>query len=113
MIDIEALKPQIVERLKPLNPEKIILFGSYAYGTPNEESDIDLYVVTGDDVMPQSWREKMDIKLKYSERLRDIKEHYDVDMITHTKKMYEKFVEMDSMFSREILTKGHILYEHQ
>ena len=41
MVDIEKLKPLIVERLKPLNPDKIILFGSYAYGTPNEDSDID------------------------------------------------------------------------
>jgi len=40
MIDIETLKAEIIERLKPLKPEKIILFGSYAYGTPAEESDI-------------------------------------------------------------------------
>ena len=45
MIDIEELKPLIVERLKPLNPDKIILFGSYAYGTPNEDSDIDLFLI--------------------------------------------------------------------
>ena len=40
MIDIEELKPKIVEALMPLKPDKIILFGSYAYGTPNEDSDI-------------------------------------------------------------------------
>lgn len=40
MIDIEKLKPQIIEALMPLKPDKIILFGSYAYGTPNEDSDI-------------------------------------------------------------------------
>ena len=45
MIDIEELKPQIIERLKPLNPDKIILFGSYAYGEPNEDSDIDLFLI--------------------------------------------------------------------
>jgi predicted nucleotidyltransferase len=45
MIDIEELKPPIVERLKPLNPDKIILFGSFAYGTPTEESDIDLFLL--------------------------------------------------------------------
>ncbi|SMP87795.1 Nucleotidyltransferase domain-containing protein [Epsilonproteobacteria bacterium SCGC AD-308-E02] len=53
MVDIEALKHEIVERLKPLDLDKIILFGSYAYGTPNEDSDIDLYVVTKDDFIPQ------------------------------------------------------------
>ncbi|MEA3353848.1 MAG: nucleotidyltransferase domain-containing protein [Campylobacterota bacterium] len=45
MVDIEEIKDEIVERLKPLDPDKIILFGSYAYGTPNEDSDIDLFLV--------------------------------------------------------------------
>ena len=36
-IDIEKIKFEIIERLKPLNPNKIILFGSYAYGTPNQK----------------------------------------------------------------------------
>ena len=45
MIDIEKLKHEIVERLKPLDPDKIILFGSYAYGTPTEDSDIDLCII--------------------------------------------------------------------
>ena len=40
MINSVELKLLIVERLKPLNPDKIILFDSYAYGTPMEESDI-------------------------------------------------------------------------
>jgi len=30
----EDIKNQLVERLKPLNPERVILFGSYAYGQP-------------------------------------------------------------------------------
>ncbi len=45
MIDIEKIKYEIVERLKTLDPDKIILFGSYAYGTPTEDSDIDLCIV--------------------------------------------------------------------
>ena len=48
MIDIEKIKSEIVEKLKPLNPDKIILFGSYAYGTPNQDSDIDLFLVKND-----------------------------------------------------------------
>ena len=110
MLDIEKIKSEIVDILTPLNPNKIILFGSYAYGTPHKESDIDLYVVTNDDFIPQSWKEKMQIKLKFSKALRDIKQHYDIDLITHTQKMYEKFLDLDSMFSREILTKGKVIY---
>ena len=51
MIDIEALKPHIVEKLKPLKPKKIILFGSYAYGIPTEESDLDLCIITEKDTL--------------------------------------------------------------
>jgi len=110
MIDIEKLKAEIVERLKPLNPYKIILFGSYAYGTPDEESDIDLYVVTNDDFTPASWREKMQIKMKFSKALKELKRKYDIDLITHTKTMHELFVDRDSMFSKEILEKGQLIY---
>lgn len=54
MVDIEKLKEEILERLRPLDPERVILFGSYACGNPTEDSDIDLYVVTKDDFVPAS-----------------------------------------------------------
>jgi predicted nucleotidyltransferase len=110
MIDIEELKPQILKALMPLKPDKIILFGSYAYGTPNEDSDIDLYIVTNDKFIPKDFDEKMKIKLKFSKALRSLKQYYDIDLITHTKAMNQMFSNMDSMFSREILTKGQVIY---
>ena len=110
LLNIEEIKTEIIEKLKPLNPVKVILFGSYAYGTPHKDSDIDLYIVSNDDFIPQSWKEKMEIKLKFSKALKDIKQRYDIDLITHTKKMYEKFLDIDSMFSREILGKGQVIY---
>ncbi len=106
VVNIEMLKHEIVERLKPLEPEKIILFGSYAYGTPTQESDIDLYVVTKDDFIPQSWREKSNLHLKVTQLIDSLRDHLPVDTIVHTKAMHRKFVEMDSMFSRKILTQG-------
>lgn len=109
MIDIDILKKEIVSRLVPLNPEKVILFGSYAYGTPTEESDIDLYVVTSDDFMPSDFKQKMDIKLKIARAIDPIRMNHSVDLIVHTRPMSEKFVELDSMFAREILTHGERL----
>mgnify|MGYP000904258081 CR=1 FL=1 len=106
MINIEELKVEIVKRLKPLNPYKVILFGSYAYGTPSEDSDIDLYVVTNDDFIPQSWKEKSNIHLKITRALRDLLQTYPTDLITHTKAMHHKFIETNSSFANEILTKG-------
>ncbi|NOQ29649.1 MAG: nucleotidyltransferase domain-containing protein [Helicobacteraceae bacterium] len=109
LVDIEKLKPQIVEKLKPLNPDKIILFGSYAYGTPTDDSDIDLYVVTNDNFMPQSWRAKSDLYLEYSTKLRDLQKDIPIDLIVHTEAMHNKFLDMDSMFSRKILNSGILL----
>ena len=59
MIDIEEVKKRLLKSFKPLNPEKIILFGSYAYGTPDANSDIDIYVVTKDEFIPQNFKEKV------------------------------------------------------
>ena len=97
MIDIEVLKLEIVERLKPLNPDKVILFGSYAYGTPTEGSDIDLYVVTKDEFIPQSFREKMNITKTVSRAVRDLRSQTAIDLIVHTKSMANRFKELDSI----------------
>ena len=106
MIDIEKLKDEIVERLKPLDPDKIILFGSYAYGTPNEDSDIDLYVVTKDEFIPQSFKEKSEVHLRVSRALRDLLQKHPTDLLTHTKAMHNKFLKLNSTFAREITSKG-------
>jgi len=42
----KELETRIRDALAPLCPEKVILFGSRAWGEPTEDSDIDLYVVT-------------------------------------------------------------------
>lgn len=109
MVNMEELKPLIIERLKPLNPKNIILFGSYAYGTPNEDSDIDLYVVTNDNFIPKTWEEKSKLTRKFSKSLRDLRKTFAIDLIVHTKKMNEKFIELESSFSQEIMQKGKVI----
>ena len=107
----DSLKQEIIERLKPLQPEKVILFGSYAYGEPTKDSDIDLLVVTHDDFMPQSYREKSEIYLKIVNLISDIEQRMPVDLIVHTKPMHERFLELDGMFCRKIYRDGVILHE--
>jgi predicted nucleotidyltransferase len=109
MIDIENLKLEIIKRLEPLNLDKIILFGSYAYGTPTKDSDIDLYIVTNDDFIPQSYKEKRALVWSVSEKILDIRKKYAIDLLVHTKKMHHKFIELQSSFSKEILQNGRVL----
>lgn len=101
----------IVEKLKPIKPYKIILFGSYAYGVNNKDSDIDMIVVTNDEYMPKNYRENIQIYLKVSHLLSDIEKDVPIDLIVYTRPMYKKFIELGSMFSKEISLKGKILYE--
>ena len=52
MINTHELGSILKEQLKPLNPEKNIILGSYAKGTQTKESDIDIYIVTKDNFIP-------------------------------------------------------------
>ncbi|MDP2887904.1 MAG: nucleotidyltransferase domain-containing protein [Bacteroidota bacterium] len=103
--------PLIVEKLKLTKPEKIILFGSYAYGAPTDSSDLDILVVTSDKTIPSSFAEKSKIYLKISRAISDIKKVFPVDLIVHTNAMHQKFIENNSLFAQELLLKGKILYE--
>lgn len=103
--------PLIVEKLIATMPEKIILFGSYAYGEPTDNSDLDILVVTGDKIIPSSFAEKSKIYLKISQAISDIKKEFPVDLIVHTKAMHQRFIEDNSLFARELLIKGKVLYE--
>jgi len=107
----DKLKKEILDRLWPLDPDKIILFGSHAWGEPDEDSDIDMYVVTKDEYIPKNFKEKMDIKAAFAEALRDIRKKNPIDLIVHTKTMHRRFLEMGSMFSRDLRQKGIVLYE--
>ena len=102
----DELETQIRDALAPLHPEKVILFGSYAWGQPTEDSDIDLYVVTQDDFMPATWRQKRDIVRAVSNRILDLRTRYSIDLLVHTKPMHRKFVEIDSSFARQIMNEG-------
>lgn len=102
---------EIVKKIKPINPYLIILFGSYACGTPTEDSDIDILVVTNDDFMPKTFSEKIQYSVKIHKLIYSIAEQVPVDLLVYTKSMFKKFKELNSSFSKEILTNGIKLYE--
>ena len=108
MIDIEELKPLIVERLKPLNPDKIILFGSYAYGKPNENSDIDLFLLK-DDLTIEDTRH---YQRKARERLLDLKLQYKLNGIDILSAPTEYIKNREDYFYKvDVLQNGNVLYE--
>ena len=108
---IEHYIPEIVACLKQIDPAKVILFGSHARGSPAEGSDLDLIVVTKSTALPCSYQEKESIYLEVARVLRDIRKRVPVDLLVHTQPMHARFIEMDSLFAREVLGEGIVVYE--
>ena len=107
----EDLKEAIVKRILRVNPQKIVLFGSYASGDPGKDSDVDLLVVTDDNFMPTNFSEKNALYLSVAAAITDIGKRIPIDLIVHTKPMHNKFNKLGSMFSRKIASSGIVLYE--
>jgi uncharacterized protein len=95
---IRRFARQIAERFQP---EKIILFGSYAYGTPHAESDVDLLVV-----MPA--RNAIDQAVRIC---RAFERPFSLDLIVRTPKQIERGLRDDDWFLRGVIEKGQVLYE--
>jgi predicted nucleotidyltransferase len=95
---IRRFAREVAERFQP---DKIILFGSYGYGTPHEDSDVDILVV-----MPA--RNELDQALRI--RL-NVEYNFPLDLLVRTpKNLSWRLVEGDS-FLQEVVTKGKVLYE--
>jgi predicted nucleotidyltransferase len=107
----KELISQINISLQNMDVNKIILFGSYAKNTQTMNSDIDLLVVTNDNFIFESFAQKMEIKLKIASALLPLRKNADIDLIVYSKPMYEKFIQQNSGFKKEIISSGDIIYE--
>jgi predicted nucleotidyltransferase len=83
------------------HPDKIILFGSRAYGTPHEDSDVDILVV-----MPAR-----DQRSKAGRIRREVPAPFPLDIIVRTPNAMRWRLEAGDSFLREIVDEGTILYE--
>src|SRR6266851_3809433 len=98
MAVIRQFARAVVERFQP---EKIILFGSYAYGEPHADSDVDILVVT-------PARNQIDQAVRID---RVIDPLFPLDLIVCTPKNLAWRLKAGDSFLREIMTKGKVLYE--
>jgi predicted nucleotidyltransferase len=96
---IEELVRRIAERFRP---HKIILFGSYAYGEPRPESDVDLLVL-------------MDTPMRETEQALEIRQHvnplFGVDIVVYTPARLQQRIQYGDSFLKEITQKGVVVYE--
>jgi len=102
MISQERIN-EVVERIvKNVQPEKVILFGSYAYGNPTDDSDLDILVI-----------KEMDIPRH--ERIRQVKKHLrgmkiPIDLLVYTPKEIDEWKGIEAAFINHVIEKGKILY---
>jgi len=99
--ELEKLKELIVDAI-PV--EQIFLFGSYAYGTPRKDSDLDLYVVLKDDVQIRNLDAGLQIRMAI-----DRKKTMPVDIIAKKKSEFLNCLD-DITLERKINRDGIRIY---
>jgi len=99
---IEEIKRRIVKNLKP---QKIILFGSYANGTPTEESDLDLLIIMDSDLPTRIQQRKV------RKMLSDLR--IPVDVIVKTTKEFETYKDIIGTVIYPANKFGKVLYESE
>lgn len=91
----------IINQLKTYQPEKIILFGSYAYGQPNQNSDIDIAVI-------KSTKDSFHERQRKARLL--IRTTVPIDIFVFTPEEFKKGSK-SNLFVKEIAKMGKIIYE--
>ena len=96
---IKKICRRIAEEFKP---EKIILFGSYAYGKPEPDSDVDLLVVMrfDGDYFLQAFRIRQRLALSLP-----------MDLLVRTPEELQYRLDIGDSFMREIVERGKVMYE--
>jgi predicted nucleotidyltransferase len=97
MREIRKFARQVAGRFRP---DKIILFGSYAYGAPHADSDVDVLVV-----MPA--RNELDQALRIS---LDVEAPFPLDIIVRTPHNLAWRLQEGDWFLREVVSLGKVLY---
>jgi len=102
MISQEKINEVVNRIVKNINPEKIILFGSYASGNPSEDSDLDILIVK-------------EMRMPRYKRTREVKKHLrgmkiPIDVIVYTKKEIKKWENTETAFINQAIKQGKLLY---
>ncbi len=102
MIEIQKIYELRDQIVKHFRPTKIILFGSYAYGQPTEDSDVDMLII-----MPFEGRAAH----KSAEIATLTHPRFAVDLLVRTPEQVKTRLDLGDFFMREIVENGKVLYE--
>jgi len=97
--EIEACARIIIQKF---NPEKIILFGSYACGHPATDSDVDLLIILNTRQSTLKVSSEIALALDHS---------FPLDIIVKTPQEIHQRLENGDFFIHDIMSKGRVIYE--
>ena len=107
MTDINQIISTIKETLKDEGVEKVILFGSYAYGIPTDDSDIDILAIKN---IPESETRDFRLRLKKILWAKFGRLNFTFDILVDNEERIKKRISIGDLFYQEIYSKGRILY---
>jgi predicted nucleotidyltransferase len=102
LVPLSAIRRFAKEIAERFRPDKIILFGSYAGGTPTPDSDVDLLVI-----MPT--RNQIEQAVRIDEAIE--RRGFPLDLLVRTPKCLETRLKWGDWFLQDIVTRGKVLYE--
>jgi predicted nucleotidyltransferase len=102
MVEMKKIEDLTSQIAREFDPDKIILFGSHAYGQPQDDSDVDILVVLSFQGKPV--RKAIEIRNKVNVRM-------PLDLIVRTPQQLADRLAQNDWFMREIVERGRTLYE--
>jgi len=105
MKDNQVLKLITECIVREYQPDKIILFGSWARGDAGEQSDIDLLVISDREERLPRYKRGLDVRLLLSQF------QTPKDILFYTHKDVERWQDVPQAFINTVLREGRVLYE--
>ena len=102
MVKRQKIKTFVGRVAAEFRPRRVILFGSYAYGEPTADSDVDLLVVMSHEGPPA---------LQAAEIRKRVRAGFPVDLVVRSPAEVRRRLGMGDLFIREIMERGQPLYE--
>jgi len=108
---IDTVLDKLVFSLKASDPYKIILFGSYAKGNPDKNSDMDLMVVLDNNHVSKTYEERLNKKLFIRNLVVEINRKIPLDILVYSKEEFALIKKSGNYLIDEIEKTGKTIYE--
>ena len=108
MYSSEEIKQLVYLIIEVADPDKIILFGSYVYGTPNDKSDLDFLVIKNGKDFSRDEHAGLETLLFMKKHQKNIRAKYDI--FFQTERQVHESVGNGGAFV-DAMNKGRVVYE--